>query len=168
MIDTLKKSIREYKLPAILTSIFVTIEVILDVFIPYFMAELIDKGIYNQDINQIMIYGISLLCLAGVSLIVGIIHGKTAAIASCGFAKNLRKDVFYKIQDFSFANIDKFSTPSLITRLTTDINSVQRSFQMLTRLAIRAPLMLLFSILMAFKINVKLSLIFVLKNRLTL
>lgn len=162
MIKTLKKSIREYKLPAILTSIFVILEVIMEVIIPYLMAELIDKGIYNSNMNEIYKYGLYLILFAVLPLIFGALSGRTAAVASCGFAKNLRKDVFYKIQEFSFSNIDKFSAASLITRLTTDIERVQRSFQMTTRIAVRTPLMLIFSLFMAFNISFKLSLIFML------
>ncbi len=162
MIKTLKKSVREYKFPAILTSILVALEVVMEVLIPYLMAELIDKGIYNSNMNQIYKYGLYLFLFTIIPLLLGAASGRTAAIASCGFAKNLRKDVFYKIQEFSFSNIDKFSPASLITRLTTDINSVQRSFQMITRIAVRTPLMLIFSLFMAFNINFKLSLIFLL------
>lgn len=160
MIKTLLKSVREYKMPAILTSVFVAFEVVMEILIPYFMAELIDKGIYTSNMNSIVKYGLFLLFFAIISLVFGVINGRLASIASCGFAKNLRKDIFYKIQEFSFSNIDKFSAPSLVTRLTTDINSVQRSFQMMTRIAVRTPLMLLFSLFMAFRINAKLSLIF--------
>ena len=160
MIKTLKKSVREYKLPAILTSIIVTCEVIVEVFIPYYMAELIDQGIYGSNMNVIMKYGLILFIFALLALFLGVSSGVTASVASSGFAKNLRKDIFHKIQTFSFSNIDKFSTSSLVTRLTTDISSVQRSFQMMTRIVVRAPLMLIFSVFMAFKINMQLSLIF--------
>ena len=160
MLKTLLKSIKEYKKETILTPILVSIESIVDVFIPFLMAFLIDEGINQNNKEKIIFYGILLLICAFVAMLFGILAGKTAAKASSGFAKNLRKDMFYNVQSFSFANIDKFSTASIITRHTTDITNVQMAFQMIIRIAFRAPVMLVFSLIMAFFINVKVALIF--------
>ena len=160
MIKQLIKSVREYKWYALLTPILVGVEVVLEVAIPYVMASLIDLGVSTGDMSQIYKYGGYLVILAILSLIFGIIAGLTAAKGSTGFAKNLRHDIYNKVQDYSFANIDKFSTGGIITRITTDVNNVRMAFQMITRIAVRAPLMLLFSLLMAIKINSKMSLIF--------
>lgn len=160
MIKKLAKSIREYKKESILTPIFVSLEVIMEVVIPLLMANLIDKGMYAGDMNEILKIGLELVGAAMLSLIFGVLSGSVAAKASAGFAKNLRKDLYYKVQDFSFSNIDKFSTASIITRLTTDVTYVQMAFQMIIRIAVRTPLMLVFSLIMAFGINKELSLIF--------
>ena len=160
MIKQLIKSVREYKWYAVLTPILVGVEVILEVAIPYIMASLIDLGVSTGDMSQIYKYGGYLVILAILSLIFGILAGITAAKGSTGFAKNLRHDIYNKVQDYSFANIDKFYTGGIITRITTDVNNVRMAFQMITRIAVRAPLMLLFSLLMAIKINSKMSLIF--------
>ena len=160
MLKTLGKSVREYKKPALITPVFVTAEVILEVIIPLLMADLIDKGIYTGQMNLILKIGLQLVLASILSLIFGCLSGITASKASAGFAKNLRKDLYYKVQEFSFANIDKFSTASIITRLTTDVSNVQMAFQMLTRIVVRTPLMLVFSLIMAFNINAQLSLIF--------
>lgn len=160
MIRELIKSVREYKWYAILTPILVSLEVVLEVLIPYVMASLIDLGVARGDMSQIYRYGGYLVILAILSLIFGILAGLTAAKGSTGFAKNLRSDIYNKVQDYSFANIDKFSTGGIITRITTDVNNVRMAFQMITRIAVRAPLMLIFSLLMAIKINSKMSLIF--------
>ena len=160
MIKKLSKSIREYKIYAILTPILVMGEVVMEVLIPKTMANLIDKGVYLGDISNIYKYGIILVIMSMFALFFGLSAGYVSAKASSGFAKNLRKDLYYKIQDFSFSNTDKFKTSSLITRLTTDVGYVQRAFQMLTRVAIRSPLMMIFSLFMALRINKKLSLIF--------
>ena len=160
MIKKLSKSIREYKIYAILTPILVMGEVVMEVLIPKTMANLIDKGGYLGDISNIYKYGIILVIMSMFALFFGLSAGYVSAKASSGFAKNLRKDLYYKIQDFSFSNTDKFKTSSLITRLTTDVGYVQRAFQMLTRVAIRSPLMMIFSLFMALRINKKLSLIF--------
>lgn len=160
MIKKLAKSIREYKRESILTPIFVSLEVVMEVIIPLLMANLIDKGMYACDMNEVLKIGLKLVGAAMLSLIFGVLSGSVAAKASAGFAKNLRKDLYYKVQDFSFSNIDKFSTASIITRLTTDVTYVQMAFQMIIRIAVRTPLMLVFSLIMAFGINKELSLIF--------
>jgi len=160
MFKILGKSVREYKKLALTTPVLVMLEVIMEVIIPLLMAELIDNGIYSGQMNQILKIGIVLVFAAVISLLLGVLSGMTASKASSGFAKNLRQDLYYKVQDFSFANIDNFETSSLITRLTTDVSNIQMAFQMLTRIAVRAPLMLIFSLIMAFTINVKLALIF--------
>ncbi len=160
MLKTLGKSVREYKKSALLTPLLVTMEVIMEVVIPLLMANLIDKGIYAGQMNEILKIGIMLVMASLLSLAFGMLSGITASKASAGFAKNLRKDLYYKIQDFSFTNIDKFSASSIVTRLTTDVSYVQMAFQMLTRIVVRTPLMLLFSLIMSFSINAKLALIF--------
>ena len=160
MIKKLTKSIREYKKDAILTPIFVAVEVILEVIIPLLMANLIDDGVYNGDMNMVYKIGIELIICAILSLIFGMLSGISAAKASAGFSKNLREDLYKKVQEFSFYNIDKFSTSSLVTRLTTDISNVQMAFQMIIRIAVRSPLMLFSSLFFAISISPKLSLIF--------
>lgn len=160
MIKKLLKSVREYKTSSILTPIFVSLEVILEVIIPLLMAKLIDDGIYQGEMNLVYKIGITLIICAILSLIFGMLSGMFAAKASSGFAKNLRQDLYYRVQIFSFANIDKFSTSSLITRLTTDITNVQMAYQMIIRIAVRAPLMLIISLFFALSINKSLSLIF--------
>ncbi len=160
MLKKLAKRIGEYRRETILTPIFVTLEVIMDVVIPLIMATLIDKGIDGNNLKIIYIMGIVLTGAALLALLFGTLGGKVAAKASAGFAKNLRKDMYYKVQDYSFSNIDKFSTASIVTRLTTDVTNVQNAFQMLIRGAIRAPLMIIVSLIMAFSINKTLALIF--------
>lgn len=160
MIKTLAKSIREYKKTTILTPIFVALEVIMEILIPFIMAKLVDYGIYGNNMPLVYKLGLLLIGLAGLSLTFGVIAGKHAAKASTGFAKNLRHDMYYKVQEYSFENIDKFSTSSIITRMTTDVTYVQQAYQMLTRITFRAPLTLIFSLIMSFAINSKLSLIF--------
>ncbi len=160
MIKKIAKSIREYKKEAILTPILVAIEVVTEVVVPYFMALLIDEGISKSSMNDTVRIGLMLITFTILSLGLGAICGILGARAGSGFAKNLRKDLYYKVQNFSFANIDKFSTSSIVTRLTTDVTNVQQAFQMIIRIAIRAPLMLIFSLIMAMKINMKMSLIF--------
>lgn len=160
MIKKLSKSIREYKKAAIATPIFVSLEVILEVIIPLLMSKLIDDGIYGGEMNIVLKIGLELLICAALSLLFGALSGKNAAKASSGFAKNLRQDLYYKVQDYSFSNIDKFSTSSLVTRLTTDVSNVQMAFQMIIRIAVRTPLMLVTSLCFAISISLKLSLIF--------
>ncbi len=159
MIKALMKSIREYKRPAILTPVFVACEVVLECLLPFVMARLIDE-MDGSSMTPIFKYGAILLALAMLSLLFGWLAGVQAATASAGFAKNLRKDLFYKVQDYGFSDIDTFSTSSLVTRLTTDVTNVQNAFQMIIRGAIRTPLMLVFSIAMSLAISVKMSLIF--------
>ena len=160
MIKKLAKSIREYKKDTLLTPLFVSAEVVLEVIIPLLMAKIIDEGVYNGQLETVWKIGLALVFCALLSLTFGTLSGKFAAKASAGFAKNLRKDLYYKVQDFSFKNIDKFSTSSLVTRLTTDIGFIQMAFQMIIRVAVRAPLMLLISLCFAVSISAKLSIIF--------
>ena len=161
MIKQLAKSIREYKLPSLLSPLFVTLEVIMEVLLPSLMADLIDKGVDKGDMDYILKTGLILAGVAFAALAFGALAGKFAAQASAGFAKNLRHDLFYKIQDYSFANIDKFSTSSLVTRLTTDITNVQNAYQMMIRVAFRAPFMMIFAMIMSFSVNAQLSWVFV-------
>ena len=160
MIHELAKSIREYKKSMILTPVFVVGEVIMEAIIPYTIALLVNEIKDGATVNSILHYGYILLALAFASLLFGYLAGIKCAEASCGFAKNLRKDVFYNIQSFSFSNIDKFSSASLVTRLTTDIQNVQMAFMMLIRTAIRAPLNLIFSFTMAYLMGGKMAVIF--------
>lgn len=160
MIHELAKSIREYKKSMVLTPVFVVGEVIMEAIIPYTIALLVNEIKDGATVNTILHYGYILLALAFASLLFGYLAGIKCAEASCGFAKNLRKDVFYNIQSFSFSNIDKFSSASLVTRLTTDIQNVQMAFMMLIRTAIRAPLNLIFSFTMAYLMGGKMAVIF--------
>ena len=161
MVKTLAKCIREYKVASIITPIFMIFEVILEVLIPYFMASLIDNGIDKGDMNYIIKLGLVLAVTALASLTFAAFAAKYGAIASAGFAKNLRHDMYYKIQGFSFANIDKFSSASLVTRMTTDVTNIQNSYQMILRMAFRAPCMMIFAMVMSFNVNARLSWIFV-------
>ena len=161
MIKKLSKYIKQYKKDAILTPIFVIFEVVMEVLIPYLMARIIDVGIQNSDLNYIFKIGAILVVSAILSLAFGMLSGRYAAKASAGFAKNLRQGMFYNIQNYSFTNIDKFSTSSLVTRLTTDVTNVQMAFQMIIRILVRAPIMLIFALVMAFSINNNLAWIFV-------
>ena len=161
MIKTLMRSIREYKKPSVLTPILVSIEVIVECIIHFYIAKLIDHIQNGTDMSLILKYGFMLILLAFVSLFFGAMAGKTCATASCGFAKNLRHDLFYKVQDFSFTNIDKFSTSSLVTRLTTDISNVQMAYMMIIRIAVRSPMMFIFAMIMAFKMCPQLSTVYV-------
>ena len=160
MIKRLSKCIREFTLHSLLSPLFVTLEVILEVFIPTIMASIIDKGIAANDSAHIIKTGILLVVIALLSLTCGTLSGKYAAIASAGFAKNLRKDMYEKVQTFSFSNIDKFSTSSLVTRLTTDVTNLQNAYQMIIRIAVRAPFMLVFALIMTMLINAKMAMIF--------
>jgi len=160
MIKKLAKYIGEYKKYAIMTPIQVILESFMEIMIPLIMADLIDKGIDAGDMNAITKYGIMLLGAAFLAMIFGVGAGRTAPMGSAGFAKNLRQAMFYKVQGYSFASIDKFSTGSIVTRLTTDVTNVQQAFQMMTRIAMRAPFMLIFALSAAFSINVKLALVF--------
>ena len=163
MIRKLSKSIREYKLVSILTPVFITLETIVEAFIVFVVRDLInllESGTF--ELIDVLKIAVLLGLMAMVSLTCGILNGITGAKASAGFAANLRHDVFYKIQDFSFENIDNFQTSSLITRLTTDINNIQMAYQMLLRLTIRVPIQMIFAIIMSFSINWELSILFVL------
>lgn len=161
MLKTLISQIKQYKSNTIKTPIYVAIEVIMEVLIPYLMAILVDQGIENGDMKVIWIYGFIMLIAAIISLIAGALSGKHAAIASSGFAKNLREAEYKNIQNFAFADIDKYSTGGLITRMMTDVTNVQNAFQMLIRVCVRSPLMLISSLFMAFMINHELALVFV-------
>ena len=161
MIKKLVSRVRQYRKQAIATPLFMVGEVAMEALIPMIMSRLIDLGIEDGSMEQILLYGGILLVTAMISLASGILSGRMAAISSAGFARNLRHDMYYKIQDYSFSNIDKFSTSSIITRLTTDVTNVQNSFQMILRMAVRAPLTLIFSLIMAMTINARISLVFV-------
>ena len=160
MIKKLAARIRQYKKHAVATPLFMVGEVAMEALIPLVMSWLVDRGIEQGSMRQIWLYGAILLVTAFVSLFSGVMSGRMAATASAGFARNLRHDMYYTIQDFSFSNIDKFSTSSIITRLTTDVSNVQNAFQMILRMAVRAPLTLIFSMIMAFTINGRISLVF--------
>lgn len=160
MIKKLAQSVRQYKRDAIMSPIFVTLEVVMEVVIPILMANLIDYGINAGDLGYIVKIGLLLVLCAVASMVFGTLCGRCAAKASTGFATNLRHDMYYAVQNYSFSNIDKFSTGSIVTRLTTDVTRIQNAFQMIIRIAVRSPMMLIFSLVMAFKINRSLSPIF--------
>lgn len=160
MIKTLAKSIREYKKTSILSPLCVTVEVAMECIIPLYMVTMLEKIKQDNSLSNILFWGGLLLVFAAISLLFGMLAGKFAATASAGFAKNLRKDLYYKVQDFSFSNIDKFSTSSLVTRMTTDVANVQNAYMMLIRVAVRSPIMLIFSLIMAFFVNPTVSLVF--------
>ena len=161
MIKTLMGCVREYKKASVLTPIFVSVEVIMECIIPFFIARLINHIENGTNMKMILAYGGVLVLLAFVSLFFGALAGSTCATASAGFAKNLRHDLYYRVQDFSFSNIDKFSTSSLVTRLTTDVTNVQNAYMMVIRTAVRAPFMLIFAIIMAFAMCPQLSTVYV-------
>lgn len=160
MIKQLAKSIREYKKASIATPILVGGEVVMECTIPFIIAYLVNTVKAGCDMGMILKYGVLLVCMAALSLLFGALAGSTCATASCGLAKNLRKDLFYSIQGYSFENIDKFMTFSLVTRMTTDITNVQNAYMMVIRTAIRAPLMLVFAFVMAFAMGGKMAWIF--------
>ena len=160
MIKTLLGKIGEYRKYAILTPVLTAAEVLMEILIPYVTAMIIDRGISQGNMGNIFLYGGIMLALAFISLYFGIKAGKTAAVASTGFSTNLRAAMYRNIQTFSFSNIDKFTTAGLVTRMTTDVTSIQNAFQMTMRIAVRAPLMLVLSMVMCFTINVRLTLIF--------
>ena len=160
MIKVLARSIGEYKKASIMTPLLVMVEVILECAIPFVIAQLVNQMQAGCTMDVIAMYGAILIVMSVVSLIFGAAAGSTCATASTGFAKNLRRDMFYKIQDYSFENIDKFSVSSLVTRLTTDIVNVQMSYMMIIRVAIRGPLMLIFSFAMGFIMGGRLAMIF--------
>ncbi len=157
---TLSKCIREYKKQSILTPVYMAGEVFMEVAITYVLSLLIDRGITPGNMGEILRIGGLLILCALISLAFGVMSGRSAAVASTGFAKNIRQDMYYNIQTFSFANIDKFSTASLITRLTTDVTRMQSAYMMLIRIAIRSPLMLIFSLIMSFRINARIATVF--------
>ena len=160
MIKTLAKSIREYKKPSILAPVFVSGEVVMECIIPFIIANLVNEIKDGITMPRLLAYGGTLVVMAALSLAFGALAGSACATASCGFARNLRKDMFYKIQGYSFENIDRFSVSSLVTRLTTDITNVQMAYMMIIRTAIRCPLMLIFSFVMGFVMGGKMALIF--------
>ena len=160
IVKTLSKCIREYKKESILTPVYMAGEVFMEVAITYVLSLLIDRGITPGNMGEILRIGGLLILCALVSLAFGVMSGRSAAVASTGFAKNVRQDMYYNIQTFSFANIDKFSTASLITRLTTDVTRMQHAYMMLIRIAIRSPLMLIFSLIMSFRINARIATVF--------
>ena len=161
MIKKLSAYIKEYKKDTILTPIFMILEVIMEMIIPLLMAAIIDNGLEGGSIKYVCFIGVIMLITAMLSLTFGTLGGKFGASASCGFAKNLRKAMFHNIQNFSFENIDKYSTAGLVTRLTTDVTNLQNAFQMIIRMFVRAPISLICAMFMSFYINFKLSLIFV-------
>ena len=160
MFKKLAKYVKEYKKATILTPVFVVLEVVMEVIIPLLMARIIDVGIQNGDVHYILEMGVLLIIAAILSLTFGMLSGRFAAKASAGYAKNLRKAMFYKIQDYAFENIDKFSTSSLITRMTTDVTNVQMAFQMIIRILVRGPIMMIFALLMVLSISTQISIIF--------
>lgn len=160
MLKQLARCIREYKKPSIMTPLLVSMEVVLECIIPFIIAELVNEIKAGTDLKRLAAYGAALIVMAALSLMFGALAGITCSTASCGLAKNMRKDMFYSIQNFSFENIDKFSTSSLVTRLTTDVTNVQNAYMMIIRTAIRAPLMLIFAFYMAFVMGGKMALIF--------
>ena len=159
VLKTLMKSIRQYKKQSIASPVFVSIEVIMECILPLIMAKVIDS-MNGNSMGPILKYGLILVIFAMISLFFGVMAGKEAATASCGFAKNLRQDMYFKIQDFAFADIDKFSSSSLVTRMTTDVTNVQNAYQMLIRAAMRTPLMIIFSVIMSMTINPRMACIF--------
>lgn len=160
MLKTLGAQVKEYKKDSILTPIFMILEVVMEMIIPLLMASIIDDGVNQGNISHIYQIGILMVIAAGFGLFCGIMGGKYGASASTGFAKNLRKAMFENIQTFSFSNIDKFSTASLVTRMTTDVTNLQNSYQMLLRMCIRAPFSLIIAMIMSFWVNVKLASIY--------
>ena len=161
MLKTLIKQIGTFKTASILTPIFIALEVVMGVLIPYVTSWIIDEGIAKSHLGNVYKYGAIMLVLAAMSMIFGILAGRFSAMASSGFARNLREAMFRNIQTFSFSNIDKFSSSGLVTRMTTDVNNLQNAFQMLLRVSVRAPLNLVFSIFMCVFINSKMSIIFI-------
>lgn len=160
MLKTLATQVKEYKKASILAPTFIIGEVIMELLIPMLMSSIIDKGVSAGDMNHVFIVGGIMVGMAAISLLFGVLSGKYAALASTGFAKNLRKSMYENIQSFSFSNIDKYSTAGLVTRMTTDVTNVQNSYQMILRLCFRAPMMLIMALIMSFTISPKLSLIF--------
>ena len=160
MLKQLAKCIREYKLTSILAPISITMEVVMETIIPFIMAKLIDNGINKGDMTYVAYCCVILVGCCILSMAFGSLSARWAAVASAGFAKNVRHDMYHKIQEYSFRSIDKFSTSSLVTRLTTDVANLQNSYQMIIRIAFKSPAIFIFSLIMAFTINHKLSLIF--------
>jgi len=160
MLEKLLPCLKGYGKYAILTPIMVIGEVILEIFLPFLMAKIIDVGIGNRDAGYVVKMGVLMVLMAAIALMFGALSGRYAAVAGMGFSKGLRKKLFEKVQEFSFANVDKFSTASLITRLTTDVTNTQNAFMMLIRVCVRAPIMLISATIMAISINARLAVIF--------
>ena len=160
MFKRLAGCVREYKTASLLAPLFVSLEVVMEVIIPYCMGKLLDNGVTPGNMTYILQIGAVLVVLCVLSLTFGVLAGRNAAYASAGFSRNLRHDMFHNVQRFSFANIDRFSVSSLVTRLTTDVTNLQNAYQMIIRITVRSPLMLIFSLIMAFRVNHRLSLIF--------
>ncbi|MCI1466342.1 MAG: ABC transporter ATP-binding protein/permease [Lactobacillus sp.] len=160
MLKTILSAVRQYKTKSLLSPLFVSLEVFIEMFIPYVMGMLIDNGIMKNDMHYIVSRGVFLLILTLISLVLGALASATSATAAAGVAANLRHDMFNQIQEYSFENINKFSSSSLVTRLTTDVNNIQLAYQMSIRIAVRAPLMMIVSLIMSFIVNAKLALIF--------
>ena len=158
MYRTLAKSIRQYKRPSFLTMVFMALEVSMEILIPFLMAKVLDKGLLNGDIQYVLKMGLLMLIIACLSMLFGVLGGKYSSDAAVGFSTNIRQDIYENIQTFSFDNIDKYSSSSLITRLTTDISNIQMAFQMVLKSMIRAPFMIVFAFLMASYTNLRLSL----------
>lgn len=160
MIRRLAACVREFKKDSVLTPVYVVGEVVLETLLPLLMAGLIDNGIDAGDMNYILRAGLALVAMALLALLLGTLSGRSAARASAGLALNLRRDMYSRVQDLSFSNIDKYSTAGIVTRLTTDVTNVQNAYQMLLRIAVRSPIMLVCALVMAFRINYQLALIF--------
>ncbi len=160
VIKRILKEVKEYKKASLLAPTFMVIEVLMEISLPFLMSFIIDKGVNQGDMGQVLFYGLLMAAAAFISLLCGALSGKYAAYASAGFAKNLRKAMFYNIQDFSFHNIDKFSTAGLVTRMMTDVTNVQNAYQMVLRMCVRAPLSLICAMAMTFMINAELSTVF--------
>lgn len=162
MLKTLVKSLREYKKISIVTMIMAILEVVFEIIIPLCMAELIDLGVEKGEMNVVIKFGAALMFFAILELVSGMLAAGAAAKASAGLAANLRQDMYDNVQTFAFSNIDRFSTSSIVTRLTTDVTNVQNAYQMLIRMAMRGPVMILFSMIVSFRISKEISLIFLL------
>lgn len=162
MLKTIYGSLREYKKASVITVIFATLEVIFEIVIPLCMAEIIDMGVEKGEMSAVVKYGVALAVLAVFELLTGMLSARTAAKASAGLAANLREDMYDNVQTFAFSNVDKFSTSSIVTRLTTDVTNVQNAYQMIIKMATRGPLMILFSMVVSFRISREISFIFLL------
>ena len=160
MLKTLAARVGQYKKEAILTPLLTMLEALMEMLMPLMMAKIIDEGIDAGNMSNVYRYGFGMIAVAALALTFGVLAGRLAAKASTGFAANLRADMFRNIQDFSFANIDRYSTAGLVTRLTTDVTNLQNSFQMLTRMCIRAPMTMIFAVVMAVSVSARLSLVF--------
>ena len=157
MLKTLLSQVKEYKTASLLAPLFTALEVVMELFIPFITAAIIDQGIEAGDLGQVYRYGALMIVMAFLSLCFGTLAGRFSAKASAGFACNLRDALYAKVQTFSFSNIDKYSTAGLVTRMTTDVTNMQNAYQMILRIAVRAPLMLVCSMCMCFFISVQLS-----------